>query len=406
MLIALFTAVSISAQSELFTAEQCEGSRMPYPVPKTIMAYPDSLTPVLINHVGRHGARYPTSEAKIKNIIAWLEKAEALGPMSESGKALLALSRNVISVADGRWGELDALGEFEQAGIAARMYDAYPMLFQANTVQAEASYVPRCVMSMYAFCHSLTQKNDQLHIIASSGPEYSPLLRPFETIEAFRLYYDEKPYNKILKPFAAAEEPIEVARKAVGPHIRMNNREAIKLIGDIYYLVSSCKAMGLKVNAADYFTLQEYNKMWQVENLRQYLARTSTKEYSLPSEIAVALLSNLVATTQNYIDGTDSVHVHLRFGHAETMLPLVSLLQLPGCYYITDDYNTVASHWQSFNIVPMASNLQMILFKSSSGNYYLRVDLNERPVKFIHGYDDIYVPWAQAKEYMIKCCGL
>ena len=43
---------------------QCEGSAMPYPTPESSVSYPDSLTPVMINHVGRHGARYPSSASR------------------------------------------------------------------------------------------------------------------------------------------------------------------------------------------------------------------------------------------------------------------------------------------------------------------------------------------------------
>ncbi|MDY3858321.1 MAG: hypothetical protein SO006_05615, partial [Muribaculaceae bacterium] len=40
-----------------YSPAQCVGSHRPYPAPTELTAYPDTLTPVFINHVGRHGAR-------------------------------------------------------------------------------------------------------------------------------------------------------------------------------------------------------------------------------------------------------------------------------------------------------------------------------------------------------------
>ena len=94
--------------------------------------------------------------------------------------------------------------------------------------------------------------------------------------------------------------------------------------------------------------------------------------------------------------------VMLRFGHAETLMPLFSLMRLPGCYFLTDDLQDVAASWRDFDIVPMAANLQMILFRSATGRYYLRVDLNERPVAVtVGGKAEIYVPWTEARQHFL-----
>ena len=53
----LISLLSATAGS-LYDWNQCQGSARPYPVPETIALCPDSLTPLMINHVGRHGARY------------------------------------------------------------------------------------------------------------------------------------------------------------------------------------------------------------------------------------------------------------------------------------------------------------------------------------------------------------
>jgi len=128
---------------------------------------------------------------------------------------------------------------------------------------------------------------------------------------------------------------------------------------------------------------------------------------SLPADIASELLTNLITTTEEFIEGNSPASVQLRFGHAETLMPLLSLLHLPGCYYLTNYFDTVGQHWRDFDVVPMAANLQMILFKAKdSGRYYLRVDLNEKPVSLIPNNTARYIPWQQAREYMLRCLPL
>jgi hypothetical protein len=65
------------------------------------------------------------------------------------------------------------------------------------------------------------------------------------------------------------------------------------------------------------------------------------------------LLQDLITTTEEFVDGKSDVAVRLRFGHGETLLPLLSLLHLQGCFYLTNYFDTVALHWQDFNIIPM-----------------------------------------------------
>ena len=54
-------------------------------------------------------------------------------------------------------------------------------------------------------------------------------------------------------------------------------------------------------------------------------------------------------------------------------------------------------------VVPMASNLQIILFRAKSGRLYARFDLNEVPVTLIPGDDSVYIPWSTARQYLRRC---
>lgn len=164
--------------------------------------------------------------------------------------------------------------------------------------------------------------------------------------------------------------------------------------------------MSIDIDLQKYFTKSEINSLWSVENLHHYLTHSASTLSSAAPELASRLLSELIATFDSAVEGKNPYSVMLRFGHAETMMPLLALMHVPGCYYMTNYFDTVGLHWRDFYVVPMASNIQMILFRSESGKYYLRVDLNEQPVPLIPGRQTIYIPWATAREYLNRCLPL
>ncbi len=142
--------------------------------------------------------------------------------------------------------------------------------------------------------------------------------------------------------------------------------------------------------------------------MRQYLQRTATTISTIPADIASDLVLNLIETTDNYISNpTESPRAILRFGHAETLMPLLSLLHFPGCYYLTNYFDTVAGQWRDFDVVPMAANVQFIVFQArQSGRYYVRVDLNEHPVALRKGDNSLYYQWGELRRYMMNCVPL
>lgn len=386
-----------------FSAIRCQGSAMPYPTPDSTAEWPDSLVPVMINHVGRHGARFPTSEATFHRLEKSLSEAPGLSPQ---GKLALELTQQMISLSQNHWGELDSLGVAEQQGIARRMFEAFPQLFIGQQIDAISSYVPRCVASMDAFTGEIVRlASGNVSITADSGSDYDALLRPFEVDKDYLEFRNDKPYADVISDFTHSELPIEVAYRLAGQHISFEQAETIT--SDLYAVVSMTGAMNLDFDPLRLFSIDEYNRMWQVKNLSQYLERTATTISEIPAEIASDLVEDLIETTDDFIAGSDSAAVYLRFGHAETIMPLASLLRLPGCYYLTHYFDTVGLHWQNWHVVPMASNIRMILFRShDSGRYYLRTDLNEVPVALLPGCTDLYVEWSRASAWLSYAAGI
>lgn len=407
-----FAALAVAANAAdtgktSYSFAQCEGSLTLYPAEIPEVQYPDSLEPVFINHVGRHGARYPSSSASCIALRGALSKADSLGTITPLGRRLAALNERVITLSNGRWGALDSVGVLEQQGIAARMFASFTDVFsREGTVRAISSYSPRAMMSMFAFVHQLDRLNNRNTFVTSTGRVNSYLMRPFDTDTAYLEFRQQKRWRPAFDQYFNSVCPTTAIRRVLGDGFPFESAAAEReLAFTEYHVLAGLEAMGLPSEMSVYFNADEANSLWSCFNLRQYLQRTATTVSTVPADIAADLVMDIISTTDAYIDGSDGATCAvLRFGHAETLMPLLSLLHIPGCYYLTNYFDTVAAHWRDFDVVPMAANIQFILFRSkTSGRHYMRVDLNERPVRLRKGDDSIYFPWGELRRYLTNC---
>lgn len=386
-----------------YNNDQCQGSLMPYPGAKQAYDYPDSLTPVFINHVNRHGSRFPASAANCLAMRKALLHADSIGTITSLGKQMLALTQFAIERSNGRWGALDSLGVAELRGIASRMYSNYPTVLNNGRIKAISSYSPRCIMSMYSFTHQLSRLNNKIEITANSGRNLSSLMRPFDVDQEYIKFRKDKnamtPYDEYMRQNVT----LEPLYRILGKDYPYNDVDAQALALTQYYVIAGMSAMQVQCDASDFFTAGEYNKLWSCFNLRQYLQRSASTVSTIPADIASPLLLDIISSTEDFINGKNSFNVMLRFGHAETLMPLLSLMRLDGCFYMTNYFDTVAKNWRDFDVVPMAANLQIILFKSDNGKYYIRVDRNEKPTTLLPDKKDIYIPWETARDYLMRC---
>lgn len=405
LFLALFCA-SIAQGITYFSYQECQGSLRPYPVPTQSYSYPDSLTPIFINHIGRHGSRYAASASWTLQMRDALAQADSLKTITPLGKKFQKEVEKVIKATGDRWGALDSLGMAEQSGIAERMFANFPQLLQKGNINAIATYSPRVIMSMYTFTHSLAQLSSNININASSGKRFSPLLCFFDDNEDYIHFRSGKECKDAYKKFLDETCPTAPIEKLLGVKYPFNPELKKDLAMSEYYIIAGMKSMGINFDPAPYLSLEEYNKLWSIFNFRQYIQRTHSTLSSVPANISAPLLENIISTADSVLSGKLNIVAQLRFAHAETLMPLFSLLNLPHCNYLTNYFDTVQYHWADWYVVPMASNLQIIYFKATgSGNIYVRFDLNETPISLSSEDSTKYYPWDKAREYMIDCLG-
>lgn len=391
-----------------YTFSECQGSAMPYPVTGVgvTRVLPDSLTPVFVNHVGRHGARFLSSGRYTTSLLRYLHQADSLGTITPAGRKLEKLCRQVVVTTAGRWGALDSLGMAEQRGIASRLYALAPSLFTDTKINAIASYVPRCIASMDEFTHQLSRLNNKIEIYTASGRQNSSLLRPWTDDADYKAYMSSKEWHEVYDSFTDATVPESVAAKALGEKFPFAPGEKQDVAQALFKVVAGCGAMGIDIAMSDFMTRAEANALWSVDNLNHYLTHSASTLSSAPMDMAAALLAELIETLKGAAEGNSKYSAMFRFGHAETMMPLLALMRLQGCYYMTNYFDTVGMHWRDFYVVPMASNLQLFLLRSQSGNLYVRADLNEMPVPLVPGRSEIYTPFSRAIDYLTRCLPL
>lgn len=394
---------NICAQTD-YTYNECLGSSRPYVDPKGKIQVPDSLRPVMINHVGRHGARYPSSGKHSDMVRKLLKSAAEKHTITFRGRKLLALTERVIDRSTGRWGALDTLGKAEQRWLAARMTGECPRLFNNTIISAISTYVPRCVMSMYEFTHQLVRQNNRIEVYTASGRQNNGILRFFDGNEELEAFIESPEVRNAVKEYAEETIPAGLLKKFVGSSFPLQDIDETDYLLAMYSIVAGTAAIEMKISYAEYFSREEFNALWRVFNLKQYLTHSASALSDLPAQSAKPLLLDLVQTTDSFLTGADKTPVRLRFAHAETLMPLLALIQLEGCYYVSNNFASVAENWQDFNVVPMAANFRLILFRSRTGKYYVRADHNEHPVPLVPG-GELYVPWEDAKAYMLLRAG-
>ena len=228
-------------------------------------------------------------------------------------------------------------------------------------------------------------------------------MRPFDIDNEYLEFRKDKNAMKPYEDFMLQAIPVEPLQRVLGKNYPYDDINVQSLALTEYYVIAGMSAMQVQCDASEYFTSDEYNRLWSCFNLRQYLQRTASTVSTIPADIASPLLANLIETTDDVVNGKSQLKAMLRFGHAETLMPLLSLMRLNGCYYMTNYFDTVAKNWQDFNVVPMSANLQMVLFKTAKGKYYVRIDHNETPVTLLPNSSSIYIPWEEAREYLMRC---
>ena len=374
-----------------------------------ITAAPEGYEPFFINHYGRHGSRWLINGKKYSWPVEILEKGQREGKLTRRGEEVLQVLREVKEASHGRLGELSDIGHEQHQGIARRMYQNFPQVFQDGApVVARSTVVIRCILSM----------QNEVDVLASLNPRLKITTDASEATMYYMNYSDS-----VVKPLRAAMTPTlrKYREKWVNPKGMLkklfNDQRWVKdnisddeartgMIG-LFDVVGNMQSHHQfeDVNLYDLFSAEDIYNMWRYNNAYWYIISGETPLTQCRVDYMEAnLLRNFIEDADRAITSdAPAPGASLRFGHESVVLPLCCLMGLNGADYRTTDLETLDQHWQTYKIFPMAANLQFVYFrKHGSDDILLLPLLNEREATLPVETDVApYYHWSDVRDYFI-----
>ena len=380
-----------------------------YPVSgfPAITAPPAGYEPFFINHYGRHGSRWLINDKKYTYPLQMLEKGERNGKLTRRGQEVLNILREVHDASHGRLGELSDIGAEQHQGIARRMYQNFPQVFQDGApVVARSTIVIRCILSMQNEVDVLASLNPRLRIYTDASEatmyymNYSDSVARFlrESQSGLVVKYKDKWINpkgmlkKLFTDQGFARDSIDDARKMMIYLMEVTgNMQSHHQFEDI--------------NLYDLFSNDDIYSVWRYNNAYWYIHSAETPLTQCRVDYMEAnLLRNFIEDADRAItSGNPTPGASLRFGHESVVLPLCCLMGLNGADFRTTDLENLDKYWQSYKIFPMAVNIQFVYFRKAGSDDVLMLPLlNEREATLPVETDVApYYHWIDVRDYFI-----
>lgn len=368
---------------------------------------PEGYEAFYISHFGRHGSRYITSNRPYERTLGLLEKADAAGALTRKGKTLLKNLRIAYADAKEKAGELSKLGGREHEGIAARAFTRYPGVFTGSArVDARSTNVHRCQESMEHFIGELKRRNPGLNV------------------ESMGYYPSDKWYMSNGSDSVTAV-PGSDAIKNRARFVRDSLRGTVDLSGK--FLKDRSLIQDYNGGNPAKFSEDLYDIAEDMQCVPELKMKRTFRKYFTKEQLYTIFLSNTISwliapgyytgmtpgykrgyfpakhmfdNAQKVIDAGEN-GAFLRFSHDGFVILLVRALELDGCREVPPDFLHVCDHFSLFQVIPMASNVQMIFFRKPGSDDILVKFLLQEEEKHIPVETDIwpFYHWEDVKNY-------
>ena len=382
----------------------------------TLTPAPKGYTPFFINHYGRHGSRWLIDPKDYSIPVEQLSKGEINGKLTQRGKEVLAACRDMLEASRQRLGELSDIGAEQHQGIARRMVENFPEVWQGDAhVDARSTVVIRCILSMLNETDMLKSLNPRLRITtdASEHDMYYMNYRDTVAIAAQRAArpavneFKDKlfPPKELDKRLGKITSRLFTDKKFVRDSI-----DSFTLVMRLFDVVSNMQSHHDFENIDLYtgvFTADDATLIWTYNNARWYVysGNTPLTNHTGPLAHRHLLLNFVEAADIAIASGTNSAT--LRFGHESVVLPTVCLMGLNGMDYETTQLETLAEHWRSYEVFPMAANIQMVYYrKPGSDDILVKILLNEHEATLPIATDVApYYHWTDVRKHFLSRIG-
>uniref|UniRef100_H3BZE6 Multiple inositol polyphosphate phosphatase 1 n=1 Tax=Tetraodon nigroviridis TaxID=99883 RepID=H3BZE6_TETNG len=363
-------------------------------VDRSVLKAPASegCSPVHLTAVIRHGSRYPT----VKNIriqrLSELVRREASRGSERWQQDIQSRWENWFS--EDMDGQLVTKGKAELRQLAARLSALFPALLAEENlrrISLRSSSKHRCVSSVEALQEGLWRTADMQyrHVIDDQ------LLRFFERC---RGYVEGVENNRTalqeVERFKHGEE-MEALRRRTARRLGLHQQRLTTDLLEAAFFICSYELSIRSVHSPWCFLFSEEDaKVLEYQaDLKQYWKRSHG--HMISSLSSCPLFHHIFRTLDRAGRPRRSTEelpepASILVGHAETLLPLLSLLGLHKDQTPPTASNYRTQHGRSFrtsHMVPYAANLLFVLYDCQRGPR-LQLLLNESPVRFPGLKDD------------------
>lgn len=397
----LLCYVGVSAYTPL--PAELDGTMMPYTFSETDSVTPwegTKMRPIGTAYIARHGARYLSSERKVSSLLKAISESRENGCLTAEGEEFALLLDTVVNLSRGHWGDLSIVGSDEEQRLGSSYCESLPDLALKLKGDAVSSYVPRVVRTMWDFLYPLAANSPDNELTSAEGPQFSTLVRFFETDTSYRAYIKNGDWKEVYERYLTEHIPDAPARRLFG---NISNESGLRnLTLDIYGVLQSLRAINLSAPTTRWMSVGEYRSCWEVSNLQHYLQRSLCSISNDAMRAATPLLQDIIAKTDSIVNGTSAINANFWFGHAETLLPLMALMDLPGCTALPLDWTDLASIWKDYKITPLGANILIVLMEEpDSDNIHAAVRLNGRWIEPLKGEGQIPL-WRDLRDLWIQ----
>ena len=375
-------------------------------VPTQMSKAPKGYKPFYISHYGRHGSRYHSSARMFEGAKKVLERAEEAGILTDEGMLLKRQVDTLWNEHLGMFGMLTERGAAEHKGIASRMFENYPEVFEGKNdrsdVECVSSYWPRCLVSM-ANCTSVLQsKSDKLRFHYVTGPKYlNYISMDLDTkevsMEADSLCHEMRDRtidcDRFMKALFTDQE--KAAETVENPQDFM---EQTFLAGSI----SGCTISHPGIFS--HFTVEELTAEAQQRDARLYYVFGISKERGdYEASIAKPLIEDFIAKADDAVKEGSTRAADLRFGHDVGLLPLIGTINIKGMEERWS-FDEIKSHWTGFEMIPMGSNIQIVFYRNSRNDVIVKILYNDRETSIpaLTAMDGPFYRWDDLRSLMVE----
>ncbi|MGL4652061.1 histidine-type phosphatase [Cetobacterium sp.] len=411
LLVATSTSIAFASDFEFL------GTKQPYNFEKsTITPIPAGYKPLFINHLGRHGSRHLSSPKYDISVFELLSIAEKDGAITPEGLKLKENVAKIMEIEKGNYGLLTEVGAEEQRGIAKRFYENNKEIFGRDII-ASSTYVERAGQSRDAFLEELSKYTPSTNFKISTNTKKDNILRFYDLSPEYEEFADHGAWRKDVEKYAKSKDfNNEVLNKlfskefiarlekgefnlkdAKGKTVLKNPTDAVRNIYDLYIIQSN---IGVDLGIGSLFSKEQLKWYEEVDNLYDFYEKGPGKNgENIATTIALPLLKDFIQTSDEALLNKN-ITANLRFAHAETMIPFITLLEINGMAVKQDKVEDVYKTWLGREVSGMSTNIQWLFYNNDKNDVIVKMLHNEKEVNLpINSSMKPYYKWDDIKSF-------